>query len=98
MRIRSVADKRIPDRRAPPPVGRESAAPCSSQLGCVPDGGHVDHEAVFYVCLQESVVSFIDFLDRDDFHVRSNVVCTAEVEHLLSLGDAANGRTRETAA
>src|SRR5258708_1502179 len=51
---------------------------------------HVDDEAVFHILLQQALVSFIDFLDGDDFDVRSNVVLTAIVEHLLSFNHAAD--------
>ena len=48
--------------------------------------------------LSHAVVGFVDLLDRDDFDVRGDVVLAAEVEHLLRLGDAANGRARQAAA
>src|SRR5207249_6772927 len=58
---------------------------------------HVDGKPVLHVGLEQSLVGFVDFLDRDDFDIGSNVVSAAKVEHLLSFGDAANHRTGETA-
>src|ERR1700760_3602875 len=54
---------------------------------------HVDGEAVFHIRFQQSLISFVDLLDRDDFNVGGDVVLAAEVEHLLRLRDAANQRT-----
>ncbi len=34
-----------------------------------PDRGHIDGEAVFHVRLQQALISFVDFLDRNHFHV-----------------------------
>ena len=59
---------------------------------------HVDREAVFHVALEHPLVGFVDLLDRDDFDVGSDVVLAAEVEHLLRLGDAADGRAGQAAA
>src|SRR5580698_8677389 len=60
--------------------------------------GHIDHEAIFYVGLQEPVIGVVDLLDGDDFDVGGDVVFAAEVEHLLSFGDASDRRAGETAA
>src|SRR5271170_1404654 len=54
---------------------------------------HIDREAILHVGLEQTLVGFIDLLDGDDFDVRDDVVLPAEVEHLLSLGDAPNWRT-----
>ena len=59
---------------------------------------HVDGEAVLHVGLEQSLVGFVDLLDRDDFDVGGDVVLAAEVEHLLGLRDAADGRAGEAAA
>ena len=58
---------------------------------------HVDREAVLHVGLEQPLVGFVDLLNGDDFDVGGDVVLAAEVEHLLRLGDAADGRARETA-
>src|SRR5437868_959531 len=59
---------------------------------------HVDGETVFHIGLEQSFVSFIDFLDRDHFDISGDVVCATKVEHLLCFGDATDGRACETAA
>src|SRR5579884_383281 len=59
---------------------------------------HVDGETIFYFRLQQSLVSFVHFLDRNDFHVCCDVVGTAKIEHFLRLCDASNDGARETAA
>ena len=59
---------------------------------------HVDGEAVFHVGLEQPLVGLVDLLDRDHFDVGGDVVFAAEVEHLLGLGDAADGRAGEAAA
>ena len=62
------------------------------------EGRHVDGEAVLHVGLEQPLVGFVDLLDGDDFDVGGDVVLAAEVEHLLRLGDAADGRAGEAAA
>jgi hypothetical protein len=37
-------------------------------------------------------------MDGDDFDIGGDVVCAAKVEHVLSFGDAADGRAGEAAA
>src|SRR5882724_1763376 len=59
---------------------------------------HVNGEAVFHVRLEQPLVSFVDLLDGDDFHIRGDVVLPAEIEHLLGFGDASDGRSGKTAA
>src|SRR5438270_1382831 len=59
---------------------------------------HVDGETVFHIGLEQSLVSFIDFLYRNHFDVSRDVIGAAKVEHLLCFGDAADGRASETAA
>ena len=59
---------------------------------------HVDREAVLHIGLEQSLVGFVDLLDRDDFDIGGDVVLAAEVEHLLGFGDAADGRAGEAAA
>ncbi len=51
----------------------------------------------FTSALRASLVGFVDLLNGNDFDIGSNVVFAAEVEHLLRLGNAANGRSGETA-
>src|SRR5437879_6030832 len=59
---------------------------------------HINGEAVLHIGLEQSLVAFVDLLDRDDFDIGGDVMCAAKVEHLLGLGDTANGRTGEAAA
>src|SRR5208283_5874845 len=41
---------------------------------------------------------FVDLLDRYDFNIGGDVVCAAEVEHLLGFRDTPDERTGEAAA
>src|SRR5215472_8960650 len=59
---------------------------------------HVDRETILHIRLEQSIVSFIDFLHWDDLDISGEVMFTAKVEHLLGFGDAADGRSGETAA
>jgi len=59
--------------------------------------GHINREPVLHIRLEQPLVSFVDLLDRDDFHIRGDVVLSAEIEHLLGFADAANVRAREIA-
>src|ERR1700726_4930516 len=59
---------------------------------------HVDGEAVLHIRLEQSLVSFVDLLDRDDFDVCGDVMLPGEVEHLLGFGDTADRRTGEAAS
>src|ERR1700736_1006824 len=59
---------------------------------------HVDREAVLHVRLEQSLVSLVDFLDRNDFDIGRDVMLAAKIEHLLGFGDATDGRAGETAA
>jgi hypothetical protein len=52
-------------------------------------------EAVLHIRLEQSLVGFIDLLDREDSDVGGDVVRAAEVEHRLRLGDAVDGRAGE---
>src|SRR3990172_12730175 len=63
-----------------------------------PERGHVDGEAVPHVRPEQSLVGLVDLLDRDALDIRGDVMCAAEVEHLLGLADAADGRAGEAAA
>src|SRR5579859_7248781 len=69
---------------------------CSSNLLGF-ERSHVDGEAVLHIRLEQSLVSFVDFLDGDDFDVGGNVVLAAEVEHLLGFGNTADHRTGKAA-
>jgi hypothetical protein len=51
---------------------------------------HIDGEAVLHISLEQSLVSFVDLLDRDDFDIGGDVVLPAEVEHLLGFDDTAD--------
>src|SRR5437762_13779151 len=70
----------------------------SGRVASLPfERSHVDREAVLHVGLEQSLVGFVDLLDRNHFHISGDVVFAAKVEHLLSFGDAANHRAGETA-
>src|SRR6267378_4450841 len=60
--------------------------------------GQIDHEAVAYVALQHPLVSFVYFLDGNDFDVGGMVVLAAEVEHFLGLPDSTDLGTGQAAA
>src|SRR5215472_15726805 len=58
---------------------------------------HIYREAVLHIGLEQSLVSFVDLLDGDHFHICGDVMWTAKIEHFLGLGDASDGRAGETA-
>src|SRR5207247_28197 len=58
---------------------------------------HFDRKPVLYIGLEQSLIGFVDFLDRNDFDIGGDVVSAAKVEHLLRFRDAANHRAGETA-
>src|SRR6266404_9784316 len=57
---------------------------------------NVDHEPVFHVTPQHSLVGFVDVIDLDFLDVAGDSALGAEIEHLLSLGDSADERAGET--
>jgi hypothetical protein len=59
---------------------------------------HINGEAVFYIGLEHSLISLIDFLDRDDLYVGCYVMFAAKVKHFLCFGNTSNKRTREASA
>jgi hypothetical protein len=95
------------DRHGPSePLCRPLAEGCELTLlisiSCIPslhgryslrfERTHVDRKAVLHIGLEQSIVGFVDLLDRDDFDIGGDVVLRAEIEHLLSFGDAADAR------
>src|ERR1039458_10250823 len=58
---------------------------------------HVDREAVLHIRLEQSLVSLVDLLDRNNFDIGGNVVLSTEIEHLLGFGYTADRRTGEAA-
>src|SRR6266513_2235396 len=58
---------------------------------------HVDRKAVLHVRLQQSLVGFVDLLNRNDFDLGGDVVFAAEIEHLLGFRNAANTGPGKTA-
>src|SRR5438034_5276557 len=58
---------------------------------------HVDREPVLHIGLEQSLVRFVHFLDRDNFDIGGDVMFATKVEHLLGFGDAADHRAGETA-
>src|SRR6185503_1328753 len=69
-----------------------SESPISSSL----ERSQVDREAVLHIRLRQSLVSFVDLLNRNNFDIRSDVVFAAEVEHFLRLLDASDCRAGQT--
>src|SRR5512135_964250 len=72
--------------------------PLLSSKSFRPERGHIDAEAVLYIGLDHSFVSFVNLLDGNDFDIGGDVVGPAEVEHLLGFGDAADVGAGEAAA
>src|SRR6266481_9157013 len=71
----------------------------SSMLGLFRfERSHVDRKPVLHIGLEQSFVSFVDFLDRDYFNVSGDIMLPAKIEHLLGFGDAANGRAGQAMA
>src|SRR2546430_4016251 len=58
---------------------------------------HVDRETVLHIGLEQSLVGFVDFLNRNDFDIGGDVMLAAKVEHLLGFGDATDRGAGETA-
>src|SRR5580658_2803859 len=76
--------------------GRTGLPACPILLGF--ERSHINGEAILHIGLEQSLIGLVDLLDRDDFDIRGDVMCAAKVQHLLGLGDAADGRTGEAAA
>ena len=51
---------------------------------------HVNHKTVFHIILQQPLISLVDLLNTNCLYVRGDVMLAAEIQHLLSLADAAN--------
>src|SRR6516164_184796 len=62
------------------------------------EGSHVYREAVLHVRLQQSLISFVDLLNRNHFDISGDIVPAAKIEHLLRLGDTADSRSRQPSA
>src|SRR5882724_7401428 len=58
---------------------------------------HIDREPVFHIRLEQSLISFVYFLNWDDFDIGCDVVFAAKIEHLLRLRDTADAGPGETA-
>lgn len=58
---------------------------------------HINGEAILYIGLGQSLVSFVDLVDWDDFYIGSDVIFAAKVKHLLRFGNTADERAREAA-
>src|SRR5882724_6951514 len=86
-------------------ISTSSSTPSSSLAAFQPfsvsafffERSHVDRETVLHIGLEQSLVGFVDFLDRNNFDIGGDVMLAAKIEHLLSFGDAADGRAGETA-
>ncbi len=59
---------------------------------------HIDREPVFHVAFEHAGVGFIDLLDRGDFHVGSDIVLGAEIEHFLRFSNSPDERTGQAAS
>src|ERR1051326_5380217 len=51
---------------------------------------HVNHEPILHIILQQTIVSFVDVLNANQFDIGRHVVFAAKVQHLLRLTNAAN--------
>ena len=52
--------------------------------------GHIDHEAIFDIARFHALVSIINVLNIQHFHITADVVLGAELQHLLGRGHAAD--------
>jgi len=86
----AVGNRRSSSAGAAGPAGR---APLLLAL----KRSHINREAVLHIRPQQPLVSFVDLLDRDHFNIRGNPMRPAKIEHLLSLGDAADRRPGKAA-
>src|SRR5579884_3066807 len=57
----------------------------------------INHKPVSHIASDDSLIGLIHLLDWDHLNVAHNVVFPAEIEHLLRLCDAANGRAGQAA-
>src|SRR5260370_10514041 len=55
---------------------------------------HVNREAVLHVGFEQSLVSFVDFLNWDDFHIGGDLFFSPAARHLLGLRASAHRWTR----
>lgn len=51
---------------------------------------HIDGEPVLHIGLHQPAVGFVYLLNRNNFDIGRNVMCSAKLQHLLCLGDPAN--------
>jgi hypothetical protein len=58
---------------------------------------HVDHKAILHIALEQTLISLVDLLDRDDLDVRGDLMLSAKVQHLLRLLNATDGRSSQPA-
>lgn len=52
--------------------------------------GDIDHETIFHIALQHSLIGCVDLLDSNHLDVRNDPLLRAEVEHFLRFRDTAN--------
>src|SRR5258707_11048883 len=79
-------------------VPKKSKPRRTGKMAVLLERSHIDDEAVLYVALEQAIISFIDLLDFDEFDIGSDAVLGAEIEHLLGLANAADGRAGEAVA
>src|ERR1051326_9252577 len=72
---------------------------CETVLAAlIPQRSHVNREAVLHIRLRQSIVSFVQLLNRNHFDIGSDVVFAAKVQHLLCFANAPDPRPRQPVA
>ena len=56
-------------------------------------GGVINHKAVMNIAFEHALVSLVNLLSTDHFHVCDNPMFCSEIQHLLGFRDAADHRT-----
>jgi hypothetical protein len=64
---------------------------------CDFEKSHINGEAILYIRIGQSFVSFVDLLDWDYFNVGGYVMFATKVKHVLHFGNTPDERTREAA-
>lgn len=59
----------------------------------LPERGHIDHETIADVALDDTLVGLIYLLDGNKFDIAEDTVTAAEIEHFLGFLNSADQRT-----
>src|SRR5208337_3505813 len=54
--------------------------------------GNIYYEAVAHITLEHTLVSLIDFMDRDHLYIGQHAMLRTEIEHFLGLPNTSNER------